>query len=54
MVNMGGRDIDGFKKSGHKIETVFGNIKEVLVPEILIPNILALYDIIGKVKTNLL
>lgn len=31
MVDVGGRDVDGLKKSGHKIKTVSCSVKELFI-----------------------
>lgn len=42
MVNVGCRDADGLEKGGHKIKTVFGDIKKLLVFGDLVCDALAL------------
>jgi hypothetical protein len=32
VINVGGRDIDGLKELGHKMETVSGSVKKLLIP----------------------
>ena len=54
MVNMGGRDIDGFKKPGHKMEAILGGAEKLPVLGNLVRDLLASDDTVKEIITNLL
>ena len=53
MVNMGGRDVDGFEKFGHEMEVIPGGAEKLLVLGDLIRETSALDDAMEAI-TNLL
>ena len=54
MVNMGGRDVDGFKKFGHEMEVIPAGAEKLLVLGNLVRDTSASDDAMEKAMTNLL
>ena len=49
---MGGGEIDDLEKVGHKLQTVFGDMKKLFVFGNLIHNMLSEGDGLGKIKNR--
>ena len=54
MVNVGGGGIDGFEKSGHKMEVIPGGADELLVLDNLVRDTSASDEVMERAITNLL
>ena len=54
MVDVGGGNIDGLEKLGHKVKAVSGRVKKLLTPGNLLLNTSVSDNVTEEVETNLL
>ena len=54
MVDVGGRDIDGLKKTCHEMEVILGGAEKLLIPGNLVRDTSASDDAMEKAIANLL